>query len=192
MKRLLLSFSLCIFCSLNAFSQYSYEVVDVVQQLSNDEVKVYVAAKDTLVIQRVSNSELNICGHKYETTEEDVVVSPRVYYNSKLKTFILLLDKKVDYSIGCDVVSVNKGRYQYIGELSVAAYTKGEDGRMNYNSISPFVFLFALRFFQRFLFGSWPFYLANNSYFFIFFFVFCWRPKRVKTHILLFLRFDRF
>ena len=139
MKRLLLSFSLCILCSLNAFSQYSYEVVDVVQQLSNDEVKVYVATKDTLVIQRVSNSELNICGHKYETTEEDVVVSPRVYYNSKLKTFILLLDKKVDYSIGCDVVSFNKGRYQYTGELSVAAYTKGEDGRMNYNSISPFV-----------------------------------------------------
>lgn len=56
-----------------------------------------------------------------------------------MKTFILLLDKKVDYSIGCDVVSIKNNNYQYLGELSVAAYTKDENGRMNYNSILPFV-----------------------------------------------------
>lgn len=139
MKKLALSFLICIFCSINAFAQYSYEVVDLNQQLSSDTEKIYVVKKDTLILKQISNSEVEIYGNKYEASEEDVVVTPKVYYNSKLKTFILLLDKKVDYSIGCDVVSIKNRNYQYIGEMSVAAYTKDENGRMNYNSILPFV-----------------------------------------------------
>lgn len=139
MKKIALSFLICILCSVNVFAQYNYDVVDFSQQLSNDREKIYVVQKDTLVLKQISNSQLEIFGNKYEASEEDVVVTPKVYYNSKLKTFILLLDKKVDYSIGCDVVSITKGNYQYLGELSVAAYTKEEDGRMNYNSILPFV-----------------------------------------------------
>ena len=139
MKKIILNLLICIFCSLNAFSQYSYDIVDFSQQLSTDTEKIYVVKKDTLKLTQISNSKLEISGNNYEASEEDVVITPKVYYNSKLKTFILLLDKKVDYSIGCDDVSIKNGSYQYLGELSVAAYTKGEDGRMNYNSISPFV-----------------------------------------------------
>ncbi len=139
MKKLALSFLICIFCSINAFAQYSYEVVDLNQQLSSDTEKIYTIKKDTLRIKQINNSKLEICGNKYESSEQDVVLTPKVYYNSKLKTFILLLDKKVDYSIGCDVVSIKNNNYQYLGELFVAAYTKGDDGRMNYNSILPFV-----------------------------------------------------
>ncbi|MBR5253891.1 MAG: hypothetical protein IKV46_02475 [Bacteroidales bacterium] len=139
MKKLTLSFLICIFCSINAFSQYSYEIVEFNSQLSSDTEKVYAVKTDTLRIEQINSSILEICNTKYEASEEDVVVTPKVYYNSKLKNFILLLDKKVDYSIGCDVVSIKNNNYQYLGELSVAAYTKDENGRMNYNSILPFV-----------------------------------------------------
>ena len=55
MKKLALSFLICIFCSINAFAQYSYEVVDLNQQLSSDTEKIYTIKKDTLRIKQINN-----------------------------------------------------------------------------------------------------------------------------------------
>lgn len=130
---------IALFVSTSLYSQYSFEEVKHSETLSKENSKCYAIKKDTLLVTQINNSELEIHGKKYKATEQDVIISTRMFYCNKLKTYILLVDKTVDYSIGCDVLLIKDKKVQKLGELSLAAYTKDEQGRMNYNSILPFV-----------------------------------------------------
>jgi hypothetical protein len=127
------------FCSVSVFAQYSFDKAKFSETLSNENSKCYAIKQDTLVVKQINNNELEINGHKYSATEQDIVISTCVFYNAKLKTYILLVDKTVDYSIGCDIILIKDNNIKVLGEISVAAYTKDRNGRMNYNSILPFI-----------------------------------------------------
>lgn len=139
MKKIVSLIAIILFSSISLYAQYSFDLVECNAEISQDNVEYYIVKKDTLAVRKISNSELEIFGTKYKASEQDVKLSLKVYYNIKLKTFILLADKKVDYNLGCDVLMIKNKKSQHIGEMSVAAYTKDENGRMNYNSILPFV-----------------------------------------------------
>lgn len=128
-----------LFCSTSLFAQYSYNSVEPTESLTKGNTKYYVVKKDTLEVKYLNDSELEVYGKKYRASEQDVVLSTRVFYNFKLKTFILLVNKTVDYSLGCDVFSIEAKKIQYLGPMTIAAYTSDKDGRMNYNSILPYV-----------------------------------------------------
>ncbi len=137
-KSILILF-IALICGYSVYSQYSFDEIKYSEVHSSETAKCYAMKKDTLVINHVSNNELAINGYTYAAPEQDVVISTRVFYNAKLKTYILLVDKTVDYSIGCDIILISNNKVQPIGEMAISAYTKGDDGRMNYNSILPFV-----------------------------------------------------
>ncbi len=60
--------------------------------------------------------------------------------NSKTKPITyLLVEQRSDISLGCKVYRLEEGNKISMNDFCVAAYTKDESQRMNYNSILPYI-----------------------------------------------------
>ncbi|MBR1774031.1 MAG: hypothetical protein IJ759_00745 [Bacteroidales bacterium] len=51
----------------------------------------------------------------------------------------VFIENRSDISLGCEVYRLDNGEKTFMDYFAVASYTKDESGRMNYNSILPYI-----------------------------------------------------
>lgn len=127
----------------NSFAQFSYTPL---QECGGDKDKHFYAIdrKDTLCISLAMEngvSTLAVGDLIYRAENRDRRLDYVLCANQKEKRAILLVNQSEQVSLGCDMFLIEKGKATHCGFVPVAAYTKSANGRMDYNSILPYVFL---------------------------------------------------
>ena len=76
----------------------------------------------------------------FEIPQQTDCMEPVFFVNSKHKTSILVLVPiKLSFNEGCLVFACTEAKSaEYIGFLDVAAYSKTDEGYMDYNSVAPY------------------------------------------------------
>ena len=116
-----ISLFFCVFLQ----AQHSYARIEA-EETKNTEYRIYrLSAKDSICI--------SINGSSDEELEY------AVFGNAKEKRAIVLLNKRAEVSLGCDMFILDGQGGNFCGSIPVAAYTKTDKGRMDYNSILPYI-----------------------------------------------------
>ena len=111
-----------LFSCLSLQAQYSYTRLEAAE-VANSERSIYrLSSKDSICIS------INGKGGK-----------ARLFGNAKEKRAVVLLNRRAEVSLGCDMFIIDGKGGIFCGSIPVAAYTKTDKGRMDYNSILPYI-----------------------------------------------------
>ncbi|MGM9820657.1 MAG: hypothetical protein ACI3Z9_07650 [Candidatus Onthomorpha sp.] len=139
MKKLLFVFALIFPLISNA--QYSYGKIELNKETKQNPFCCKIGSKDSIHISPCSRNGVQqlsvgslIC--KAETPDESL--DYEIFANHKDKKAFVIVSRTTDnLCVGCSLYLFENGNVRDCGQLPVAAYTKDQSGRMNYNSILP-------------------------------------------------------
>lgn len=112
----------CLFFCLGNLSAQMYKVIDCDSVCNN---KVYYTLNKNVVTFALEPNQ----------TKQDV----RLFYLPKSKRAFFFREKRGDFSLGCELWMIENQQIKKIKPLLVAAYTKNDMQRMDYNSILPYI-----------------------------------------------------
>ena len=131
-----------LFSALSLRAQYSYTRLEA-EETAKAEHKVYrLSAKDSVCISVKGESgkaclKINDFVYKQDCPVEELEYA--VFGNTREKRAVVLLNRRAEVSLGCDMFIVDNKGGIFCGSIPVAAYTKTNKGRMDYNSILPYI-----------------------------------------------------
>ncbi len=136
------AFVILLFSCLSLHAQYSYTRIEAEKTTGSDLATYRLSERDSVRIG-VSVEGGKACFRINDFTHEFVDGSEKLEYavfgNGKEKRAVILLNKRAEVSLGCEMFMVDAKRAVFCGNIPVAAYTKTDKGRMDYNSILPYV-----------------------------------------------------
>ncbi len=135
-------FTFCIFTVFIMQAQSLYDRITATNKDGENNYVYVLSSKDSLRIakDKIDGREcLKIGPWQYSASNIDESLSHEVYFNAKEKKKILLINKREEVSLGMDVFVIENGKISFLGFMPVAAYTKENSERMDYNSILPYV-----------------------------------------------------
>lgn len=131
-----------LFSCLSLQAQYSYTRLEA-EEVANPERSIYrLSSKDSICISingKGGKARLMINDFVHETGGNDEELEYAVFGNAKEKRAVVLLNRRAEVSLGCDMFIINGKGGIFCGSIPVAAYTKTDKGRMDYNSILPYI-----------------------------------------------------
>jgi hypothetical protein len=141
MKKLLLF--LLILSSTNVFSQAFNKIPiqrkenQAIFSLNKENYKAYFGInpqtrKPTITFSGKTN-------FTYNSIYQEAELEFEIFSNSQAGFSFLLVNNYYDYSLGADLYIIENGRFVFVGTLSVGAYNKIGNQKMNYNSILPYI-----------------------------------------------------
>lgn len=140
MKKIL--FILFLLCSTVLQAQYSYNRVEIAPEAKQKSFIHKTSKKDSICITPgVVNSMqvLKIGNYTYRSENRDERLAYEIFYNAKEQKTFILVNKTNEMSLGCEVFLYEKSTLKHCGFIPVAAYTKGANGRMDYNNALPYI-----------------------------------------------------
>lgn len=133
-----ISLFFCVFLQ----AQHSYARIEA-EETKNTEYRIYrLSSKDSICISingKGSKTCLKINDFVHEIGSDDEKLEYAVFGNVKERRAIVLLNKRAEVSLGCDMFILDGQGGNFCGSIPVAAYTKTDKGRMDYNSILPYI-----------------------------------------------------
>jgi len=75
----------------------------------------------------------------YNSIYSDATLDFAVFTCPKASLTYLFVHNYADMSRGCDIFLLKNNTYSFIGHLNVAAYTRNDNNKMDYNSILPYI-----------------------------------------------------
>ncbi len=135
-------FTFCIFSAFIMNAQSLYGRVSAENSECDNRYVYCFSRKDSVYIEKDKTEGkecLKIGQWKYCASNIDESLSHELYFNAKDKKKILLVNKREEVSLGVDVFIMDNGKINFLGSMPIAAYTKENGERMDYNSILPYV-----------------------------------------------------
>lgn len=141
MKKLLLL--ILILSSINAFSQAFYKIPiqrsenQAIFSINNESYKAYFGINTQTRKPTITFTGKNT--FTYNSIYQEAELEFDVFSNSKAGFSFLLVNNYYDHSLGADLYIIENRQFVYVGTLSIGAYNKIGNQKMNYNSILPYI-----------------------------------------------------
>lgn len=144
----LLTFTLMLVLSASSLFSQSLERIPIEKKskeasftLNNQEYKAYFG-----VVEGSRRSKIEFQGRgkfTYSSIFQDSKLEFEVFSSPKLNFSYLLINNYLDITLGAEVYLIDPShQFKFLGYLPVGAYNSVGSGRMNYNSILPYITIF--------------------------------------------------